>query len=87
MVTANNDSGEGPVYLRIRDALTEQFQPQHLVIEDESHKHAGHAAMRGNDAAETHFAVTVVSQRFDQLSVIDRHRLVNEALAREMDSS
>ena len=43
--------------------------------------------MRGNDAAETHFAVTVVSQRFDQLSVIDRHRLVNEALAREMDSS
>jgi stress-induced morphogen len=28
-----------------------------------------------------HFQVTVTSRRFDELSLLDQHRLVNEALA------
>ena len=42
--------------------------------------------MRGNDHAETHFAVTIVSSNFEQVSVLERHRMVNEALAKELDS-
>ena len=43
--------------------------------------------MRNNEASETHFVVTIVSNRFDKVSVLERHRMVNEALADEMDSS
>ena len=36
----------GPVYARLNQKLRQQLDPIHLEIEDESHKHAGHAAMR-----------------------------------------
>ena len=85
--TSNSGMAEvGPVNQRITTILTELFAPTHLVVQDDSHKHAGHAAMRGNDHAETHFAVTIVSSNFEQVSVLERHRMVNEALAKELDS-
>ena len=42
--------------------------------------------MRNNEHAETHFTVTVVSEKFASVSVVERHRMVNEALAGEMDT-
>ena len=41
--------------------------------------------MAGNTDPETHFNVTVVSQEFENLPLIQRHRLVNEILADELD--
>ena len=43
--------------------------------------------MRGNQNRETHFKVTIVSERFQDVSIIERHRMVNETLAKEMDES
>ena len=83
----NDSSGTGPVYQRIQAILSERFGPSHLEIIDESHKHAGHAAMRNDEHSETHFAVTVVSDKFASVSVVERHRMVNEALAAELDSA
>ena len=77
----------GPVYSRIATLLQETFEPSHLEIEDESHMHASHAAMRNNEHAETHFKVTIVSDKFDSVSIVERHRLVNTALAAEMDAT
>lgn len=67
---------------RIRARLTEALAPARLEIEDESHRHAGHA---GHDPrGESHFRVTVVSGRFAGLSRVERHRIVNALLADEL---
>lgn len=62
--------------------LTEAFAPQSLEIEDESHKHAGHAGAR--PGGQTHFRVQMVSDAFAGKSRIERHRLVHAALADEL---
>ena len=59
--------------------LFQALEALHVEIEDESWQHAGHAgAVPGLEA--THLRVTVVSPRFEGLSVIQQHRLVHEAL-------
>ena len=62
---------------RIREALTEQLQPAHLVIEDDSHRHKGHA---GAADGRGHFTVHIVSSAFEGKLPIARHRLVYAAL-------
>ncbi len=66
----------------IRSKLEAAFQPQHLVVEDESHRHAGHAGARPE--GETHFRVTMVAPGFAGMSRVDRSRRVHEALADEL---
>ncbi len=66
----------------IRTKLEAAFQPQHLVVEDESHRHAGHAGARPE--GETHFRVTMVAPGFAGMSRVDRSRRVHEALADEL---
>lgn len=65
----------------IRAALESALSPTHLVIEDESHKHVGHAGARDGRG---HFRVEVVSPAFAGLSPIARHRAVYEALGELM---
>lgn len=66
----------------IADKLTTAFAPASLEVIDESHLHAGHAGHR--EGGETHFRVQIVSPSFAGKSRIDRHRMVNEALAAEL---
>jgi len=65
---------------RIEAKLRETLAPERLEIIDESSKHAGHAGARSGG----HFAVTIVSVRFEGLNPIQRHRLVYEALGELM---
>jgi BolA family transcriptional regulator, general stress-responsive regulator len=67
----------------ITEKLTEAFKPQSLRVEDESHMHEGHAGHR--PGGETHFRVYIVSEAFRGKGRIDRHRMINTALARELD--
>jgi len=60
----------------IETALRETLQPAALAITDDSHLHAGHAGAREG----RHFSVRIVSERFNDLSRIKRHRLVYDAL-------
>ena len=60
----------------IRAAL-EALSPTALEIRDDSHKHAGHAGARDGRG---HFTVRVISDRFEGLSLLKRHRLVYDAL-------
>ncbi|XP_041485554.1 bolA-like protein DDB_G0274169 [Lytechinus variegatus] len=69
----------GPVESSIRDKLMQKFQPSHLEVINESNMHN---VPRGS---ETHFKVVVVSEAFDNESLITRHRLVNEVLKTELD--
>lgn len=75
------------VAARIEEKLTRAFQPSHLAVENESQKHAGHAGMREGRAyasGESHFRVVIVSDSFRGKTRVDRHRLVNQALAEEL---
>ena len=60
---------------RIRDILQSALDPAVLWVENES---ANHSVPPGS---ETHFKVTLVSERFVGLPRIQRHRRVNQLLA------
>ncbi len=66
----------------IEAKLTQAFNPERLVIEDQSHLHAGHAGHR--PGGESHFRVELVSARFTGLNRVARQRLVYDALAAEL---
>jgi BolA protein len=63
----------------ITATLEERLDPTRLVVEDESHRHAGHAGWR--EGGETHFRIDVVSQAFEGKTRVERHRLINTLLA------
>ena len=67
---------------RIRDKLTSAFAPLRLEVVNESHLHAGHASTPGT--GESHFRVSIVAPAFAGKSRLERHRLVNVALAAEL---
>jgi len=67
---------------RIRARLVAALAPVELGIVNESHLHAGHHGSPGTGSS--HFRVHIVSARFAGASRIERHRLVNEALAAEL---
>jgi len=64
----------------IRERLTAVLDPVRLEIVDESHKHAGHAQARGGG----HFQVTIVSAAFAGKSLLERHRMVYDAVGDAM---
>lgn len=73
------------VETQIREKLNQAFSPVELQIFNDSHKHAGHAGMQGlANTGETHFSLTIVSERFAGRSRIERHRMVHDALAEEL---
>jgi BolA protein len=66
----------------ITEKLRKAFTPVSLRVEDESHQHAGHAGHR--PGGETHFRLYIVSDAFRGKSRLDRHRMINAALAVEL---
>lgn len=67
---------------KIEAALRAAFDPSELVVENESHKHAGHAGDDGT--GETHYAVRIRAAGFDGLGRIKRHRAVHSALGADL---
>ena len=69
----------GPVGQSITQKLNQAFTPIHLDVIDESQQHAGHSGARAD--GESHFRVKIVAEAFRGLSRVERHRMVNAALA------
>jgi len=67
----------------IERLLTTAFAPIEILVEDQSHLHAGHAGAR---EGKGHFDVTIVSDKFAGQSRIIRHRMVYDALGSFMQS-
>lgn len=63
---------------RIIDKLHHAFSPLHLDVENESYMHNVAAG------SESHFKVVVVSEQFDGMRLLARHRAVNTVLADEL---
>jgi BolA protein len=63
---------------KLEAILMEQFAPIYLQVINESHMH------KVPVNAETHFKIVMVSDSFENLSSVQRHKLVYKALALEM---
>ncbi len=72
--------------MRTQDVITEKlrkaFEPESLHVDDESHRHEGHAGHR--PGGETHFRLYIVSEAFRGKSRLERHRMINATLASEL---
>jgi len=67
----------------IRERLEAALAPTALDIIDESAKHAGHAGAKEGGG---HFIVSIVSGNFSGKGLIERHRMVYDALGDAMQS-
>ena len=59
----------------IKKMLTQNINVIELSLIDETHKHAGHPQSNGG-----HFKLHIVSDDFDGMSLIERHRLIYSVL-------
>ena len=65
----------------IRAKLEEAFDPSHLDVVDQSHLHAGHAGAAEHPGGESHFHVSIVSDRFREIPRVARHQAIHEVLS------
>lgn len=68
---------------RIRARLDATFAPIDCQLTDESHLHAGHA---GAASGAGHYRLRLVSERFEGVNRVARHRLVYDCLRDMMHS-
>ena len=65
------------MHQRLTKKLTNSLTPSHLEVIDESNNHSG-------TATESHFKIIVVSDKFVDLNLIDRHRFIHKLLQEEL---
>jgi len=61
----------------IETRLRQVFNPQELLVKDQSHLHIGHA---GAKDGRGHFDVRIIAAGFEGHSQLQRHRMVYDAL-------
>ncbi len=66
-----------PIAKLIENKINAEFLPQYLELENESHKHR-------SGTGTSHFRLVIVSQEFEGLRLIGRHRKVNTLLSEEL---
>jgi len=64
---------------KIEHTLRDNFQLSHLEVNNESHMHSG-------PNTETHFKVVLVSEEFNDVKLVQRHRKINELLKYELEN-
>lgn len=62
----------------IERTLTAALAPRELEISDDSHRHKGHAGARSGAG---HFSLWIVAEAFSGKSLLQRHRMVYDALS------
>lgn len=77
----NSTNGLGPITSSIQEKITAELAPKYFQLINESAKHA---SGQNNPAAETHFTLVVVAAGFQQLSRVERHRLIYKILGDEL---
>lgn len=61
----------------IRNKIEQEFEPQELILLNESHMHAG-------PAENSHFNLSLVSKQFEGKRRVARHQMVYKVLADEL---
>lgn len=60
------------------ERLSTEFSPKFLLVENESHKHSA------GKGADSHFKIVLVSDIFEGMSKVARHRLLYQFLALDL---
>ncbi len=68
---------------RMISLLTEQLQPTHVDLQDDSGKHIGHPGAR--PGGETHYTLVIESVAFAGKSKVQRHQMIYASLAGEFE--
>lgn len=66
--------------LELTNRLTTEFNPKFILVENESHKH------RSERGTESHFKIVLVSDKFDNLNKVARHRQIYQLLAEDLQN-
>ena len=64
---------------KIEHTLSDNFNLSHLEVINESHMHSG-------PNTESHFKVILVSDEFEDVKLVQRHRRINELLKFELEN-
>ena len=80
--TRSERSSNRPIYDAILTAV-QALKPQVVDLVDTSYQHAGHAGANGS-GSESHFELYIVTDAFDGLNLIKRHKLVYMMLGNVM---
>lgn len=62
----------------VKERLISALHPTHIEVIDESAQHYGHAG--ATPGGNSHFAVTIITPAFAGKNLLERHRMVYEAL-------
>ena len=68
---------------KLRQRLEEAFDPEELLVKDQSQLHIGHEGAR---EGKGHFDVTIVSAMFAGVSRLRRHRMIYDVLSDLIES-
>ena len=86
IVTSFDEIEGKPMYNTIMSTLIPILKPTSISLIDNSSQHAGHAGSQGwAESGESHFALTIVAEVFDGLSLVKRHQLIYMLLGETMD--
>ena len=66
---------------RIESLIINEINPEFFLIKDVSEEHRGHGSFK--DGVESHFDITVVTDKFSDKNKIERHRIINKLLKEE----
>jgi BolA protein len=67
--------------INIENLILKTFKTEFLSVIDVSEQHRGHKNFK--EDVESHFEIIIVSEKFTNLSRIERHRMVNQILKEE----
>ena len=68
----------------ISKKISSTLSPINLEIVNESHLHAGHQESF-DGSGETHLRIKIVSEAFEGMSRVNRHRAINELVLEEIE--
>lgn len=74
---------KGPIYNSIRHKLISELSPEKLLIVNTSEQHRGH---RPHFEAESHFEITIVSDKFKDQNLVSRHKKIYKILENELST-
>ncbi|XP_058057438.1 bolA-like protein DDB_G0274169 [Anopheles bellator] len=77
--TLSTEMEGGLIENAIRAGLLKELSPVHVEVVNESYMH------NVRKGSETHFKVLVVSQKFEGMPLIKRHRLVNDIVKTQLE--
>ncbi len=87
IVTTFDEMEGKPMYNTIMSTLIPILKPTSISLIDNSSQHAGHAGSKGwAESGESHFALTIIAEAFDGLSLVKRHQLIYMLLGDTMEN-